>query len=168
MDFEHKTGYARTLTSEEPGVIKEKSLEYIIAYGIRQSLQDSMAIGKDGTAADAEAGFAKRLRKLMEGSMDIREVTRSSDPVKTETRRLANEFLDELVRTKAIGKPDKDLRKFMVAELMKDEMRVETARENVERANARKATVSVPDSIKALLGLKVEEPVVETPAKRKK
>jgi hypothetical protein len=151
LNFEHKTGFAREVTEAEVEAIFEASREYVIAYGIRQSLADAMASAK--TEDEADQMFSKRFRKLTEGSMDIREVSRSSDPVRTETRRLANVDLDAWVKDGTIPKLDKQSRKAWVAELMKDEARVATAQANVEREIERaKAPKVIPAALRALIG----------------
>lgn len=151
LSFEHKTGFEFTVSDNDIEAIMAKSSAYVIAYGIRQSLSDAMASAK--TEAEADAGFNKRLRKLLEGSMDVREVSRSSDPIKTETRRLANADLDAWVKEGTVAKPDKDLRKAFIAELMKDEGRIAAAEANVAReAERAKAPAAIPMALRALIG----------------
>jgi hypothetical protein len=172
LNFEHESGFARTITTTDIEAILAKSQDYVVAYGIKQSLADSFAgaknyAEKNKLSVEDAVGvlFDKRLRKLLEGTMDIREVTRSTDPVKTETRRLANETIDGWVRAKTLAKPTKDARKALVAHLMKDEHRIATATANVERA-AEAAKAELPADVAALLGL--VEPATEPEAPKAK
>lgn len=156
LTFEHKTGFTREVTDSDIATIMSNSSAYVIAYGIRQSLSDAMASAK--TEAEADAGFAKRFRKLIEGSMDVREVNRSSDPIKTETRRLANADLDAWIKEGTVAKPSKELRAAFVTELMKDEGRIEAAKANVERELERaKAPKAIPAALRALIGVRMTD-----------
>lgn len=84
-----------------------KSKEFIINYGLKQLLADSHVSGKTN---DEKAGLLdKKLDKLFEGTLDIRESTREGDPVAREVTKLAT------VRTEAhfkkLGHKIKDVSK---------------------------------------------------------
>lgn len=63
--------FSRELTESELDMIRENSADYVFNYGLRQSLSDSVASAT--TRAEAEASFAKRLEKLMDGTMSERD-----------------------------------------------------------------------------------------------
>lgn len=65
--------------------LPEKSKQYLVNYGLRQSLSDSFASAKD--AAEFEALLDKRVTSLLEGTVGMRGG--SGDPVTREAKRLA-------------------------------------------------------------------------------
>ena len=164
LDFEHKSGFSRTITDDEFNAAFAGSDLYLKVYGLRQSLADSLA-GIDDEKK-AKESFDRRFRKICEGSMSVREVTRSSDPVKSETRKLANADLDSWIKAKAVAEPaTKDDRKALIDIMMADESRIAAARANVEREAAQVAAATVPDAILAALKKRaVVAPVAPTPA----
>lgn len=174
LEFEHASGFNHTVAVE----VLEKALaantDYFVIYGLRQALADGMAAPKGSDEAFVNGKFMKKLDKAVRpGAMSIREVTRSTDPVKTEARRLANVDLDKWIAD-GMAEPTKERRKLIIADMMQDEMRLQTARENVEREAARAAAAVIPDSVRKLLGLDAEPEAPEaseapdSPAPRKR
>jgi hypothetical protein len=178
MLTKHKSGFARELTVDELRAIETNSHVYVYTYGLRQALADSMASAKD--AAEAEGGFTKRLRKLMEGTMSIREVTRTTNPIEVEAKRLARVDIESWVRSGKVKKPTPEAMKEWIVALAGRPAYVESATANVAEAAAKSA--ELPDDIAALLviaesdtGAEIEATyehetpeIAETPAPKRK
>ena len=69
--------------------LPEKSKAFVINYGLKQLLNDSIVSGESD---DERNGLLdKKLDKLLEGTLDIRESTRETDPLAKEITRLAED-----------------------------------------------------------------------------
>lgn len=69
--------------------LPQKSKDFVVNYGLKQLLNDSIVSGE----SDEERNglLDKKLDKLLEGTLDIRESTRETDPLAKEITRLAED-----------------------------------------------------------------------------
>lgn len=117
----------------EVAKMPQVSLAHVFEYGLRQILNDAMA--SEPKPAEALALAEKRLANLMEGKLRATS-TREGDPIKRETRRIAEERVT--VAIKKQGRKPKEVANF--AQLVKDVM----AREDVQ-AQARANVAAIAD-----------------------
>lgn len=110
------------------------SLYYLMAYGLKQSLNDAHASAKDLT--EALASVDKRLQKILDGTMGERATREALDPIEAEAIKLASDKVRQAMRAKGIKPAD---HKEKVAELAaqlveKDPAFREEARRRIENA----------------------------------
>lgn len=81
-----------------------KRMQYLVDYGWKQSTADSFASAKD--AAEFVGKLDARIDKILAGQMTIRDgITRTTDPVEKEVKRIIDEALAQWHRErKAAGK----------------------------------------------------------------
>lgn len=82
------------------------SIGYLVAYGAKQSLADSYASAKDQSEFDAF--LSKRLTKILEGTMSIREAGEARDPFESEVIKLAKARLDAIAKKQGKSLPKRD------------------------------------------------------------
>ena len=93
LDFEFADGVL-TIDGDE---VPEKGLAYVIAYGLKQALQDSWASHSKAKDYDkASESYEKRLKAIVEGSIEAG--TRASNPLAVEVNRLATLAVEKAVR----------------------------------------------------------------------
>lgn len=100
--FDRATG-GMTLEGKVLGV---DSLEYLACYGLKQCLADSYASAKDQVEFDAM--LAKRIDKLIAGTMSVREGGKRADPFEAECVRFAKAKLAAIAKARNVSLPKMD------------------------------------------------------------
>lgn len=119
--------------------VKVETIDYLLAYGLKQSLSDSYASAKD--QAEFDAMLFKRLTKILEGTMGIREAGAPRDPFEAECIRLAKLRLAAIAKKqgKTLPKVASDAYKAMLETVRNGKARdkIESeARENLAAIDA--------------------------------
>lgn len=88
--------------------VTQASVDYLLTYGLKQSLSDSYASAKD--QAEFDAMLSKRLKKIIEGTMSIREAGSPTDPFESTVIRFAKARLSAIAKKqgKKLPKVDSD------------------------------------------------------------
>lgn len=84
--------------------LPDESQQYIIAYGLKQTLNDAIASAE--STAEGEGLLAKRLDALRDGTMRLRKVAERKDALTQECVRIAKAALKAKLSGKAIGKDE--------------------------------------------------------------
>jgi hypothetical protein len=121
--------------SIETSDLPDASIEFLLNYGAKQLLNDSHVSGE--SAAEKAALVDKKLKKLYDGTLSIRDSNRG-DALATEIKRLARKLAGDWFRKNGIK--DKDIAeadwKEKVNEYAGKAKVIETAKANVAAAEA--------------------------------
>lgn len=83
--------------------LPQASKDYIIAYGLKQTLNDSIA---SVSGAEAEGLLAKRVDKLLAGTMGIRSIAAPKDELTQLCHTIARSQLRKALAGRAVSKED--------------------------------------------------------------
>lgn len=151
-----------------PGTVRD----WAVYNWVRLTLERSHASVTEDTEPDAdkrkalaESAAAKRWESMVAGNIRA-AVTRETDPLKAEIKRIAGVMASKAFADKGIKAKDIPAAAWtgLVAVYSAKESVVTEATENVARAKARVADAEMPDEIAAMLGLVAVETPTETPA----
>ena len=139
------------------------AVNYLVEYGIKQSLNDAIAAIKttdaDYTVANTKAIVEKRWAAILSGTVRQAGTREASDPYAAETRRLALatfKALNDQVRKTAMtrlmkaGMNEKDAKAHIIALYMADAGIVADAKANVDAMKAKAATMAQGIDLAAL------------------